>query len=311
MVAGNYDNGDYIAYEKMYNNVFWDGIDSAYEIGYKLSMLVGRIVGLDYQTFYAVVVLIPCVLINRFILKFSRRPFLCLVLFSVIYLPLDYVLLRNFISFSLVLLGLEKVFENKKYAIGKFIFCTIIASTFHVSSFFYLIFIIGFLKCNLKISHVILLILISFPCFVFVSQKMVIEEATSRVEDYSVSFVYFVFLSLIQIINLIVVESFCRYKRLCLGAWDRNDYFILNMNILLLFLILPYWSVGIFVRVFRHVSIINVFYFLNILSFPIKNAYKYLMLVFLFVIYMLYFISFYIPTLDETLLSLFNYNILF
>lgn len=310
LVGWNYSNGDYVAYERMYDNVIFDNFESFYEIGYKLLMVCGKMLNLSYQEFYFVIIIFPLFVVDRFFIKYSKYPFLCFALFSIVYLPLDYVLLRNFISFSFVLLGLEQVMENRKHSYWKYVGCVIVASTIHISSFFYLILFFGF-NGRVQIKNVLFLVVAIFPVCLFLMRNVSVSEMDDRTDSYSVSIVYFLLLSSLQFLNLIIVLHYYKYKKMAVGELNRNDFIVLNSNILLLFLIVIYYFMGIFIRVFRHVSIINMVFFINIISCYHKSFHKNFLLLIILVIYLLYFVSFYTSTLDETLFSLFFYNIIF
>lgn len=312
LVCGNYNNGDYLAYERMYNAVFFEDISSFYEVGYKLLMIAGKLHGLTYQEFYSLIIMVPLFIVDRFIIKYSKLPFLCFVIFTIVYLPLDYVLLRNFISFSIILIGLEQILEKRKHAFYKYFCCVIIASTIHVSSLFYLILFWGRNKSRLKIKNILFYILLMFLFFILVTRSLSQEEVVDRTEEYSASILGFLILSFIQIVNLLIVNLFYRYKKTISGFYDEKDYLIININILLLFLVILYWSVGIFSRIFRHVSIINMIFFMNILSYYCNRlSHTRKLLLIIFIVYIIYFISFYTSTLEDTIFSLFLYNNIF
>lgn len=304
----NYDNGDYVAYKTLYENALFDV--GYYEVGYKLLMQVAQINGLDFQQFQILISLIVILLWGRFAFLLSYTPALFLVCVSLFFFPLDYVLLRNTLAFSIVLQGFYCVFAKRKLALVKYFVFVLCASTIHSTSLFYLLFLIIFKKGFFK-SHGILLAVIVFSILLILPLSSHILSflsvfAEDRGEIYGSSYPIFVMYSFFQVINVFFIYLFysCSVGNKIYVHEFRTLYM---MNLLLLFLIVLYFVLPISIRIFRNVAFVNMLYLLNLnqrihLKFVLK----------LLIILMPFFLvcEFIIPVWDYTMFSLINFNLL-
>lgn len=305
----NYWNGDYEAYERKYNFFLTNVLDSNYEIGYSALMILSNQFGLDFQQFFQVVSLLIIICWGRFILFFSKTPALYSIILLFVFFPLDYVLLRNTLAFSIVLQGLLSIMKNAKYKYIKYILCVLLASTIHSSALFYLSLIIAFKFKRINKLHVVFGVI--FTLLIAILYKGILlnylgDNSEGRAVAYSHTIMAFLYFSVIQILNYIIIHV-C-YKRMNNLEGGIYNMFI-RVNLILLFLIVLYFVLSITVRLFRNIAIVNTLLMLNICSCYFKNIIKYKILLLLYIITL--FLMFILPVIDDTLLSLYKYNLLF
>lgn len=260
----NYWNGDYEPYESRYNNSLLMLGESTYEYGYAYVMALSNLFNLSFQTFLQILSGIVIILWLRFIFLTSQYPALYTAIFFIFFLPLDYVLLRNSLAFSIVLQGIIPILKNHKYKYFKLMFFVILASLFHSTSIFYVLLALVFLKKDFKASYFIIISLGAFLLFMVMQQQvtgMVNSYSEDRLSMYGSSFNIFLLYCLIQILNFRIIKLFCNN-----ATYDIKQEFemLLKFNIILLLLLALYYVLPISIRLFRNVAIINSIYMLNL-----------------------------------------------
>jgi hypothetical protein len=313
----NYWNGDYDAYENLYKNSFIEFAAGGYEWGYTGVMMLISMYGYDFQQFFIIMAFISLLLFFNFCIRFSQYPALFSCCFFICFFPLDYVLLRNFIAFTIVLQGLIFVINNHKYRIGFFIFFVLIASLFHSTSIFYLCLLYCFKKEHVDIAMIFLLIFIVTLIFSQVGSVIlnkIVGTSNGRIDLYDSSLLRFFYNSFIQIINLFIIKYFYKVSKKDICTSDVHKRFnriIMNINIILLFLIPLYYIFAIAERLFRNIAIINVIVMINILM-QCSSRYRKKILITLLFCYLMYFYFWFIhPYYEDTVHSLYKYNLLF
>lgn len=312
----NYMNGDYEAYETYYNtSLYLIGSDSIiYEVGYKYLMIISNLVGLSFQNFYITISLIIILLFYRFFIRFSEIPGLFLFSYFWFFFPADYVFLRNTLAFVIVLQGFYCVFFNTNHKYLKYFLFVTIAVTIHSSSLFYYLMYLAFIPKRLSIFKTLLFVILGVILFNFLYSHFKTLffsfNQGDRFDIYYSSLGVFVVNSIFQIMNVFFIYIFYSAKK---NKNNNNiDIMIYNINVVLLFLIIFYFSLGIFVRIFRYIAIINIAYMLNLLfsykSYKRDNIIQYFTF---FIVYLFSFLRFIIPYWDNTIHSLFRYNLIF
>lgn len=265
----NYWNGDYDMYEAMYKDLF-EIIDIfKYEGGYDALMLLSNLIGFDFQEFLIIVSAFILLSLLRFLLIFSKFPAIVAFFFMFAFFPLQFVLLRNFLAFSILLLGLIPLLKDSRYKYLKYIFAVLVASTIHISSFFYLLFLPAFFKKKFTTKSIYILVLISLALFV-ISQSFITSlidlSPKDRNSAYNTGISQFLIYSFIQIINLYFVNHFLKGKNKT-DSIDDKSYIINNkiiyINIIMLFLIVVYFKFGIFIRILINFSFVNMVFIIN------------------------------------------------
>lgn len=308
----NYFNADYPMYKNMYSIPTSELDFFSYEGGYKFLIFCCKSIGLNFHQFYVLVSALLLLLVFRFFYIFSCLPAFLTVCFFWFFFPLQFVLLRNFLAFSIILQGLIPVFRNENYSKIKYVFFVLLASTIHISSLFYLVFLIGFRTSEIKIKTIslwvlgVLLVLFLSHNYIFSFLSLIHEEKTLF---YRTSLTLFLAYSFIQILNLFVINYFLKLdNRLGEEENARANTIVLNINILMLFLIPVYYEMAVFVRILLNFSIVNIVFITN-KSFIADNKVfpKILFLAYLF----FWFFGFIYFVRETTIVPLFFKNLLF
>lgn len=308
----NYSNADFPMYQNLYNIPLSEFTFLKSEGGYSLLMYLGKLLGLSFQQFFIVLSGIILLLVFRFFYIFSSFPALAALCFFCFLFPLQYVILRNFLAFAIVLQGFILVLKNNQHSAIKFIFLVILAATIHISSLFYLVFLFAFKERELKIKTIAIWVL-GLLGLVIISHQFLFKLLTSynleKAEFYTTKIPLFLFYSLLQIINLIVVYNILKTDENVEGKnTKKTNIVILNCNIIMLLLIIVYYEMGVFVRMLLNMSIINVVFLTN--NLLIGKPKMTLKVLYFSYLLLLFFIFIYIVK-ENTILSLFNKNLLF
>jgi hypothetical protein len=312
----NYSNGDYEGYEEKYNTSFLLLLNTSYEIGFNLLCVGSNLIGLSFPQFLIIISGITLLLLLRFILRYSIYPALVIVLFFWVFFPLDYVLLRNFLAFSIVLQGLICVIDDVDYKYVKFIFLILLASTIHSSSFIYLILLLAFyFKTQIKFLYVVLLVLLGIVFYKIIGQAIlanVLNVSGGRGDYYQTNLITFISLLILQLVGTIfIIYLYFLLKIESLSTSLARFYLIfLNINVVIFLITVLYFDYSIFIRLYRNIAIVNCVFITNIIFiiYP-KNIIGRLKVFFFFLCYLILFFNYFItPYIEDTLLSLFKYN---
>lgn len=147
-----------------------DWLDYSYvyfEKGYIFLMKICNLIGLSFQEFLVIVNFIILVPIYIFIKKYSKRPFLSVIIYiCYIFFEFNLTGIRQAIASSIVLLGIIALIESQKYKLLKYIIIIYLATLFHKGAFigfFYVPFY--FIKKQRNYVAVILILMVSFVFF--------------------------------------------------------------------------------------------------------------------------------------------------
>ncbi len=133
-------NVDYLHYEYNYNLIKIGGINQNFEIGFQYLNQLGVWAGLEFKEFYVVINTILFIFVNMLISRYSKKPNKILSLYLIFPFLTDLVQFRNFISMVFIIYAVSYLFNSKTSYI-KFIILILLASTFHITSLFYLLLI--------------------------------------------------------------------------------------------------------------------------------------------------------------------------
>ncbi|AVT48945.1 EpsG family protein [Shewanella baltica] len=297
LYGGNQWNGDRDAYELYYvrNSIYPWGIEILY--GY-LNIIFNNL-GFSFQIFQVVISFFTLFFTAIYLKKVSRYAAISFLVYFSLMFPLDYVLMRTSLSYAIVLNALLLLFRGRK---GLYVFLIIIATLIHQSAIFFLIFI--FANNNIKKNNIPFYLFFSFG-LAFVFQALMAKGLvpTKLIEHFSYyktnwitifSCVFYHVLSVLLIrLDFYVKAIKCKY-----------DFFILNLNIISLILIVAYFQSDIFVRSFRLIVFINLIYLIQYMFIWKKTT---IFSVFYIAFYSFYLVEYYIyPVADDSFLPLFS-----
>jgi hypothetical protein len=309
----NNSNADLKMYENNYENISLNNLHFIkYEGGYDFLMFCFKKIGLTFLAFRVIISGIIMTLFLRFVNFFSKDKNLFIVCFFYFFFPLQYVIFRNFIAFVIVLIGLEMILNDKKYSKAKFIFFVLLASTIHISSLFYLIFLVAFKKDQLNIKKMISIVIGLLLFVIFIDKYIYLFISAIHNQKaifYKPSLILFLSYSAIQFVNLFVVKYFLYLDQESKTKEEltKLELIILNINIAMLLLIPIYYEVSGFIRILLNFSVVNTLFIANAAFIKGKEVFPKL----LFFMYLLFwFIAFIFFVRQDTIIPLFKNNFL-
>lgn len=142
VAAFNIDNPDYHSYILIYN----DPMGAQEEIGFRLLCLLGNTLGLSYNAFHFVIVLLGFILLIKgisIIRKHESVGFDNIVEVSYMFYPMmnDIILIRFFLVACIIIYALHFLLDGERI---KFLLSIMMASTIHISALFFLILLLGY-----------------------------------------------------------------------------------------------------------------------------------------------------------------------
>lgn len=145
LMGFNTFNADYRAYELLYQKIATFGIDSDQniEIGYRLLMKLSSNLSLNYQGFLIVTSFFCILAFSLLLRKITNEVFFSMLLFLIFGFFSSAIQIRNFIACIIIIFAIYiflKLNGLKSYIY--YVIIILIASLFHVTSLFYLLFIL-------------------------------------------------------------------------------------------------------------------------------------------------------------------------
>lgn len=310
----NYWNGDRAVYELYYSTrdtlASWGG-----EVGYGSLNLLASQSGLSFQGFQILISLVTLYLIFRYMVKRTVSPLASLVLYSVCFFSLDFVLMRNFLSFAILLQGMVTLFETKPYCKAKYALFVLLAATVHQSSLIFMVFMFMPLNRVVPLGRFLFVYLMFVFCYVLIRFGMPLPASVAAHFSYysttlksSFANVFAHVASVVLMAFVVLAEKKSLYRLECSSGREKELVFILNLNIFSLFFVVLYFESEIFIRLFRTVLFFNMLHCLNSLFLP-RRTYSFL--VFYILIFSGYLIFFFLfPVVQFSLVPLLNNNLL-
>ncbi len=258
-------NGDYEAYEIIYEQIP-SNPQFPMEPGFKFIVNISNDIGLDYQDFLKVYALICIGLLSIIIFSLSSNCAAITAIYFWAYFPLDYVLMRNTLSFLIIGLGLVCYLKQIRYRYILLTVFILLGCLFHLSSLIYVI-LVGILLFAKKMKPGKLLIGTGI-CTIVTSMLVVLQsvpaifsisELSDRSSTYTGSAVFFVMITFWQIILYILSSKEAQIAH----SWKFKTHEISTINKLniIQFIISPlYLVLGIAVRIFRNLSFFTSIY---------------------------------------------------
>lgn len=310
----NYWNGDRAVYELYYVTrdtlASWGG-----EVGYGSLNVIASQSGLSFQSFQVLISLVTLYLVFRYMLKRTVSPLSSLILYLVCFFSLDFVLMRNFLSFAILLQGMNALFEAKPYCRLKFFLFVLVATTVHQSSLIFMLFILMPLNRVVPLGRffVVYLVFVLFYVSMRLSVPLPANVAahfsyynTTLKSSFANVFAHLASMVLMTFVVLVERRSLCRIE--CSSGRDKELAFILNLNLFSLFFLVLYFESEIFIRLFRTVLFFNMLHCLNSLFLPRRT---YSLLIFYILVFSTYLIFFFLfPVAQFSVVPMFRNNLI-
>ena len=264
-------NGDYDGYQLF----FEDPEIKAGEIGFSLYNYAIKSLGFSFQGFMAITAGLLLFFVWRLLLRYTSYPGLLSVVYFIVFLQ-GFVYIRNYFLWVIIAWGLISAIENKRGRL-KYVFLTLISSTFHSSGILYLGLLLGITKKRINARKMILYsmilfvsVFLLFNVFTFIINRTSFASSLSYYGDgiYFGTSIIFHF----ALVLLFIYIDF-KFKNISLTEKERDVMtLIYNFNILSLFLlsfylIIPYMA-NRFVCFF---VFINLFYLSSIIKYSFNK----------------------------------------
>lgn len=263
----NGNNGDYLVYNDLYNHFFYGGsiantIGYSAEYGYMLLMLTVSKLNISYNLFMALLAAISIKLIHSTISKLTTNYNLVLTCYALSPFFYDAFQFRYFFAYSIVVYALQFILIERKTSFIRYTALIILASLFHKTIIFFLLYLVLklSLKPLIKAGIVISLILTAGS---FVAKINIIDIVYSfikfsKFESYTSGSIAYKLNSLVSFAIILLAIYFVVLARMI----HKKNPSHTNKQILLLnylnLIILPFLLVSLdFERLFRPLLLIN------------------------------------------------------
>lgn len=309
----NFWNGDREGYETYFLRDSLEGWGG--EIGYGYLNLWANKFGFSYQDFQVLVSLTTLLLLFRYVVKMTLSPFLALVVYAICFFSLDYVLVRNFLAFAILLQAFIALFEGGKFFRLKYFCLVLLATSVHQSSFVFLVFLTMPTQRVVPLGRYCIVLFGFFFSYVVLRTSVPLPESVAAHFDYygtvMKSALANVAVHVGSVIAMLLVVAFERKS--IFGIFsnanrDRELFFIVNVNLYSLFFLILYFESEIFVRLLRIILFINIMHCISSLFLRRKTYFFLLFYVFIFGGYLILF--FLVPTAKLSVFPLFKNNLL-
>lgn len=274
----NPDNENYIIKYDLNN----DSVCPGAEIGFHLICYIANCFHLSFQQFRIVLGLFCYILFFRTIHCYSKYPGLVSSVYLLFFFFIDVTQIRNFLSFTIVLFAFTRYIREDSGVKDILLYSLfiLIATTIHLSSIFFILFI--FALRRIRPGFILILVLIGGIIDIVIYGF--IEDYFGKILTYNdnkINPLAVLFFSMIQLLNYYVIKKICKYNTEVISQnsyIEKNDRsnVILRCNMLLICLIPFYFTGAIYTRLFRFMAIINIIFLSNKLSY--RNGTQHVMI---------------------------------
>lgn len=140
ILAGwNTFNADFSNYEVRYNINYYSGL----EVGYQILCQIFYKLGFSYQGMRITLYFICLAILFHTIKKYTRDPNFAIICYFIFPFFLDVVQTRNMIVSVILVYSLKYLIKDGWKNTLKFIICILLAGSFHVAGYYYLLFLIA------------------------------------------------------------------------------------------------------------------------------------------------------------------------
>lgn len=132
--SSTYDKLDY----EIYYNAYRYGKDS-FEVGFNLLCKIGNEIGLSFDLFRSLLFASSILLMIIGLTKAKLNANVSIAVYSIISMTLDFIQIRNFLAFSIVIYSLQWLFDGTHFGKFKYIIGVVLATSIHTLSVVYLV----------------------------------------------------------------------------------------------------------------------------------------------------------------------------
>ncbi len=212
--VGN-DTTEYLRIFNEANAIDFDASNSRYEIGYiLLNQLLGKFT-VEGQIVFAVAGAFIFFSFGRFILKYSKSPWLSLILFFFYgFFVFSMSAIRQSIAIGILLFAYDYILQKK---FVKFLMLLLLATAFHMTAIFFIFaYLVSYLKPTLKTYLIILSVTAAlFICFnLLLSNLFLLFETYEGYENEYGGGARIAIIIYISIVSLVLLFSYFTRKRI-------------------------------------------------------------------------------------------------
>jgi hypothetical protein len=307
-------NGDRDGYEAYY--AVRDSLSAwGMEFGYGYLNILANKLELPYQIFQILISLITLLLLFRYVIKVALFPVFSMLLYAVLFFPLDFVLMRNFLAFTIFLQGMIVLEEDGRYSRTKYFALIILATTVHQSSLVFLVFLFMPVNRAVNLSRFLVFFALFVSLYTLVRYNFKLPSSVAAHFDFykvtlksSLANAFVHLLSSILMILVVLGERKSIFNAWELSQRDRYLVFIMNFNVFSLFFLVLYFESEIFIRVFRVVLFVNIMHCVNSIFIGRR---VYIFLIAYLGVFSFYVVSFFLLSVaDNSLYPLFQNNLI-
>lgn len=238
LMAFNTYNADFENYQNMYNAI-GNGTYGGWitDFGYVALVNLSNSFELTYADFLITYFAITGLLLLKIVNKYTAYPNAVLSLILLYPLFINIIQLRSFLALLIIIYALQYLAERNFKNIIKFIIAIILATSLHLSSIFFGILFIFFIRNRtyliiLSILSLVLLIVIS-PFIVDMINTISVGKLDSYMENNYITLNKIIRTASLGIASIILVASL-KYTLLKNGAISKYDHTLANVAILIL-----------------------------------------------------------------------------
>jgi hypothetical protein len=287
-IAGNIENPDRAYYLANFDGIRSGGQDSSFEPGYQTLARLASSIELDYGAFHFVLTATALLLITRTVIDLTSRPSLALLAYISFPFFWDVTQIRNFYAMAIVLYSMKYLLIEQRASTVKYIISILCASLFHITSLFYLLFLLTRLRNKVLLwgglgvgvaSYLYLFsAIVASPLFAFIGNKIDVYTTTetSIVTKAAVLAFYVTSLAALWWASRRVLTA-ARYEsarcKLSFSSPSTADKHKLNLKISPTILLNVNLVAGLsillaldnldFIRLFRNIFLINCIFIIN------------------------------------------------
>lgn len=270
-------------YANYYNGLSAGKLGNLFEIGFEMLIFLCKLLGFNFNAFLFVSSLIIFVPIYFLVVKHSKNPILSLFAYSTLGVySMSFNGLRQFIAFSLFLIGIQYIIKGGKLSFFKYILIITVAVLFHSSAMvLYPVYFLKFVKLNIPTMLV-------FIALIMLAMGLMqpVVKLVSKITHFNYYDRYFgsgdlQSISLINVFYCIVMMAVFIYFRVLRDKIDfesddeKNKY---NIFLILFFLFLLIRCAATFSNMFSLINRFTMFFQFSIIflipyaSYPIKES---------------------------------------
>lgn len=321
LFGGNTWNADYASYQYIYSLIGHSHAYVSTEPGFELLSLLAAKIGLNYNGFLIVYSLLGLILITTTLKKYTNKINLVLILYILYPFLLDIVQIRNFMAMCIILYSTKFLITNNKIDFYKYVIGVILATLFHNSAIFYLIFLLVKIKSKKKIMITTISVVLIGIIFQTIVPNIIYnffpENRYDSYFSFNIGIMQKVLLLIYLLINLLITYySYKRVNKLNSGNEELIDFSELVMKInILIMIVFVFLSINInFIRLFRNILPLNYILYSNVfkkntLSLKLSNFIHSLSLFIFIIVSNIIFII--LIAYESVVIPIFTNNLLF